>query len=709
MNTNYAAISAALQKMSDQQLTQEMSNPSGQVPQFLIMTEIQRRKGLRATQTQPVNTNTVASQMKAPAAAPAPAQMGVAGQPEMASADPQAYAAGGIVGFDDGTGDNTVAQAAALQDPSFLDMLLGATKGSKGNAFTNPTQALQGPVEGPGLTPYEGSSASTKAGSAPGSGLGLGTMLSNVYKSMMPAQPPGQTVNGFNQQPGDPDLATLEQPFQTQAMQPQQGMGKPAGWQNPEGQSNIDKYLNAIANVESGNRPNVIVGGKTFSDFSQHPNVVGVTTEDGPSTAAGLYQITGTTWREEAKKLGLKDFSPASQRAVALSLIEKNGAMNDVMNGDFNAANRKLGKVWQGLPTGASPNQGHSTQAKFEAGLGGANNSNLTSRTPPAIQTGLDPRLMAMMGNAQFQPVPVSDEPDAPDRPEASDIDALAKKVNDANPDMLGSVLDRTDARLAALKGRKDDNISQAMMMAGLGMMAGKSRYAMQNIGEGGIAGLKQYTAQEENRIKDEMAIQQHRDSVVAAQQAAKAGNFKTAAELAKNADLTNASNYGHDTQLYGMQQGMRRNEMQFNNMGQHQANQMNLGIMGQALGENRMENQFNQQLYHTDALYNRNDEMASLRQQANQLHAGHEVRAAADSAYASLQKDYIANKPMMGAMNPQAQAQYAGEMDAWIKQRMMEQNPDLVKARWGANAFTTPIGSAPAYDFKVVNGKLVK
>ena len=50
--------------------------------------------------------------------------------------------------------------------------------------------------------------------------------------------------------------------------------------------------------------------------------------------------------------------------------------------------------------------------------------------------------------------------------------------------------------QLKAARARKDDNFNQMLIQTGLGIMAGKSRYAMQNIGEGGMAGLKNYQEQ---------------------------------------------------------------------------------------------------------------------------------------------------------------------------------------------------------------------
>lgn len=64
-----------------------------------------------------------------------------------------------------------------------------------------------------------------------------------------------------------------------------------------------------------------------FSDFSKHPGTYGAITR-GPnaglkSNAAGRYQFLSTTWANQAKQLGLRDFSPESQDAAAWNLAKQ--------------------------------------------------------------------------------------------------------------------------------------------------------------------------------------------------------------------------------------------------------------------------------------------------------------------------------------------------------------------------------------------------
>jgi muramidase (phage lysozyme) len=84
--------------------------------------------------------------------------------------------------------------------------------------------------------------------------------------------------------------------------------------------------LDTIANYESPSYT-TIVGGKKFTDFSAHPNQVGMRTQYGNSNAAGRYQFLGSTWNSTVKDYNkahpndpIKDFSPASQDKAALHL-----------------------------------------------------------------------------------------------------------------------------------------------------------------------------------------------------------------------------------------------------------------------------------------------------------------------------------------------------------------------------------------------------
>jgi muramidase (phage lysozyme) len=117
-------------------------------------------------------------------------------------------------------------------------------------------------------------------------------------------------------------------------------------------QKNLKAFLLMIQYSEGTAGPNAyrtLYGGGLFSDFSWHPNTR-VSKWGLTSTAAGAYQILFKTWTEIQQKLKLPDFSPANQDRVAIELIRRRGALEDVIAGRFAQAIIKCQKEWASLP-----------------------------------------------------------------------------------------------------------------------------------------------------------------------------------------------------------------------------------------------------------------------------------------------------------------------------------------------------------------------
>lgn len=94
-----------------------------------------------------------------------------------------------------------------------------------------------------------------------------------------------------------------------------------------------------------------IVGGGTFTDDSQHPNVrVWIERYGVYSTAAGAYQIIRPTWTGLVKQYGFEDFSPESQDEAAVALIAGRSALKNVIGGYFASAVAKCSEEWASLP-----------------------------------------------------------------------------------------------------------------------------------------------------------------------------------------------------------------------------------------------------------------------------------------------------------------------------------------------------------------------
>ncbi len=95
---------------------------------------------------------------------------------------------------------------------------------------------------------------------------------------------------------------------------------------------------------------NVDAGGKLFTSYADHPRILVHLSANLESTAAGRYQILARTFDAYKAMLGLPDFSPASQDAIALQIIKEKQALNDVESGHIDDAITKCCKVWASLP-----------------------------------------------------------------------------------------------------------------------------------------------------------------------------------------------------------------------------------------------------------------------------------------------------------------------------------------------------------------------
>ena len=123
--------------------------------------------------------------------------------------------------------------------------------------------------------------------------------------------------------------------------------------------ANLKAFLDMIAFSEIGvkllsnsdNGYNVLVGGKLFSGYSDHPRVVVNLPKLGiKSSAAGRYQILARYYDHYKKQLKLADFSPESQDFIAIQLIRECKALNDIKSGRFDDAVHKCRSRWASLP-----------------------------------------------------------------------------------------------------------------------------------------------------------------------------------------------------------------------------------------------------------------------------------------------------------------------------------------------------------------------
>ncbi|WP_194720832.1 glycoside hydrolase family 24 protein [Noviherbaspirillum malthae] len=116
--------------------------------------------------------------------------------------------------------------------------------------------------------------------------------------------------------------------------------------------------IGAALLAKSDNGYNVIVGSTPtkpilFSSYADHPRkLMELIIKNKPviSTAAGRYQLLQRYFDFYRKQLGLRDFSPASQDAIALQQIKERRALADIEVGNFAAAVDKCRNIWASLP-----------------------------------------------------------------------------------------------------------------------------------------------------------------------------------------------------------------------------------------------------------------------------------------------------------------------------------------------------------------------
>ena len=115
----------------------------------------------------------------------------------------------------------------------------------------------------------------------------------------------------------------------------------------------------------------VIVGGELFVDYSDHPQTCHAKPKPQINRRRTL-PASSRWWDAYRKQLGLKDFSPKSQDAVALQQIKERGALSMIDRGDIRQAIDRCSNIWASLPGagyGQFEHKADSLIAKFkEAG-----------------------------------------------------------------------------------------------------------------------------------------------------------------------------------------------------------------------------------------------------------------------------------------------------------------------------------------------------
>jgi muramidase (phage lysozyme) len=127
-----------------------------------------------------------------------------------------------------------------------------------------------------------------------------------------------------------------------------------------DAQGRVDALLEVIGRFESNGDYYILYGGGHFTDDSAHPNVhvpFYNPRRSGPkgvpndySTAAGKYQINYPTYQQYAPRLGVTDFTPATQDQLAYMILNDIGADVAVANGDVASAFQLASRKWASMP-----------------------------------------------------------------------------------------------------------------------------------------------------------------------------------------------------------------------------------------------------------------------------------------------------------------------------------------------------------------------
>lgn len=120
----------------------------------------------------------------------------------------------------------------------------------------------------------------------------------------------------------------------------------------PDSSTNIAAFLAMIRQAEgtaSSNGYNMLYGGDLFHSFADHPRII-ISKWGYKSSAAGAYQILEKTWDALVSIYHFPDFSPGMQDSAAIVLIQGRGALQDVLNGNFESAVMKVNREWASLP-----------------------------------------------------------------------------------------------------------------------------------------------------------------------------------------------------------------------------------------------------------------------------------------------------------------------------------------------------------------------
>jgi muramidase (phage lysozyme) len=184
---------------------------------------------------------------------------------------------------------------------------------------------------------------------------------------------------------------------------------------------NVRAVLDMIARAEGVKHEyNTGFGNVFFPSLAAHPRdaVKGKFKQtDGKtntSRAAGRYQFLPKTWDMvvsdlKARGVQLSDFGEEAQDIAALRLIEKRGALGDVLKGDWKPAIDKLGGEWASLPSSRYPQNRRSWQFVMSHLPGGERFKPSQAPVSPAASAGNTPSAAGLPAVSLSSPPAMAD------------------------------------------------------------------------------------------------------------------------------------------------------------------------------------------------------------------------------------------------------------------------------------------------------------
>ena len=206
---------------------------------------------------------------------------------------------------------------------------------------------------------------------------------------------------------------------------------------------NVRTFLDMISAAEGTTQHgyNTLFGGGRFDSLADHPrqlfDFTETTGKPNKTTAAGRYGFLSNTWDEQAKKLGLPDFSPRSQDLATVNLLRERGILPDVLEGNWQPAIQKSGPIWASLPSSPYPQPRQSMDFVMQQ----LNNPKQTmaaasptsDANPPTITRQPD---FSQLSDEQLMAIARQQTPKAPDYSNLSDEQLM--EIAGVKPKMTG-------------------------------------------------------------------------------------------------------------------------------------------------------------------------------------------------------------------------------------------------------------------------------